>query len=251
MRQTALVRAQRIIVLIIVAALAGIALLAAPFPSLGLFTGGGAGGSLIPQGNWRVAAAKQVAIISGHAGNDSGAVCEDDAGNVSLTEAGVNAAVAQQAAERLRSAGAFVTLLEEFDPRLDGLQADLLLSIHADSCIEASGYKAASHALRTSAEDTRLVACIDQYYPAATALPHHPNTVTHNMTEYHAFGTIAPTTPAAILELGFLGGDRALLEGRSDLVAQGVADSLFCFLRGEDPNAPPTPAPALIPGEMP
>ncbi|MGL4648652.1 MAG: N-acetylmuramoyl-L-alanine amidase, partial [Caldilineaceae bacterium] len=213
-RQKALVRAQRIIVGIIVAALAGIALLAAPFPILGLFTGEGDAGSsaLFSQGQLRAAVGKQVAIISGHAGNDSGAVCEESDGTPTLTEASINAAVAAQAAERLRRAGAFVTILDEFDPRLESLRADLLISLHADSCIDASGYKAASHALRTSREDDRLVACIDQYYPAATALPHHPNTVTHNMTEYHAFGKIAPETPAAILELGFLGGDRLLLE---------------------------------------
>jgi N-acetylmuramoyl-L-alanine amidase len=247
-RQSALQRAQRIIVFIIVAALAGIALLAAPLPTL---FGGAAGpnagtsglGALLSQGEWRAAAGKDVALISGHAGNDSGAVCEDADGATTLTEAAVNAAVAERVAQQLRSAGATVTILDEFDPRLQNLRADLLLSIHADSCIEASGYKAASHALRDWPEDDRLVACLDREYPAITGLPHHPNTVTHNMTEYHAFKRISPLTPAAILELGFLGGDRALLEGRTDLAAAGVTESLLCFLRGEDPNAPPTPTP--------
>lgn len=246
MRETALVRAQRIIVFIVVAALVGIALLVAPFPSLGLFAGAGqtGGDGLFAQGQWRAAVGKQVAIVAGHAGNDSGAVCEDDAGNVLLTEAAVNAAVAEGAASILRRAGAFVAILDEFDPRLDGLRADLLISLHADSCIDASGYKAAASALRSNDEDTRLVACIDRDYPAATSLPHHRNTVTHNMTEYHAFGKIAPSTPAAILELGFLGGDGALLTQGAEAAAQGVAASLLCFLGGEEPNAPPTPAAA-------
>jgi N-acetylmuramoyl-L-alanine amidase len=236
-RKSALQRAQRIIVLIFVAALAGIALLAAPLPSLGLFRGEGA----LPQGGWRAAAGKQIALISGHAGNDSGAVCEEADGTVTLLEADVNAAVVQETANRLRSLGAFVTILDEFDPRLQGLRSDLLLSIHADSCVDASGYKAASHSIDATDDDRRLVACINRDYAAATGLPHHPNTVTHNMTEYHAFGKIAPSTPAAILELGFLGGDRDLLENHPDVAAQGVADGLLCFLRGEDPDAPPTP----------
>lgn len=243
-RQSALVRAQRIIVFIIVAALAGIALLALPFSGSSPFGGGaGSDGSawngIFAQGSLR-AANRQIALVSGHAGNDSGAVCEDAAGAVTLTEAAVNAAVVERTAATLRSAGASVTILDEFDPRLDGLQADLFLSIHADSCVDASGYKAASHALRSSLDDARLLACIDHYYHAATALPHHTNTVTHNMTEYHAFAKLAPETPAAILELGFLGGDRTLLETQPDRVAHGVAESLFCFLSGADPRVAPT-----------
>lgn len=102
--------------------------------------------------------------------------------------------------------------MQEYDARLEGLQADVLLSLHADSCIEASGYKAAvSEERTTTAGDNRLLQCIDRYYVGATGLPAHPNSVTHDMTQYHAFRRIAPTTPAAILELGFLGGDNALL----------------------------------------
>lgn len=244
-RQSALVRAQRIIVFIIVAALAGIALLAVPFfgGEASIAGDGSAWNGIFAQGSLR-AAGRQIALISGHAGNDSGAVCEDDAGVATLTEAAVNAAVVERTAETLRRNGASVTILDEFDDRLQGLEADLLLSIHADSCVDASGYKAASHALRSSPADERLLACIDHYYPAATALPHHTDTVTHNMTEYHAFAKIAPTTPAAILELGFLGGDRVLLETQPDLVAHGVAESIFCFLRDEDPRLAPTPIPA-------
>jgi N-acetylmuramoyl-L-alanine amidase len=186
---------------------------------------------LIPPGLVDAAFAKQVALISGHAGNDSGAVCTDDAGNVLVTEAQINADVSARVAQRLRRAGADVMLLEEFDPRLEGLQVDVMLSLHADSCIEASGYKAAAASNRALASvDARLVNCIDQAYPAVTGLPHHANTITHDMTNYHAFRTIDPQTPAAIIELGFLGGDQALLVNDPERVAQGVADSLLCFL---------------------
>ncbi|MCC6169956.1 MAG: N-acetylmuramoyl-L-alanine amidase [Caldilineaceae bacterium] len=188
---------------------------------------------------------RQVALISGHAGYDSGAVCTDAGDNVLLTEADVNAQVSRQAAELLRAAGADVEIFDEYDPRLENLQAEVLLSIHADSCIDASGYKAAYYTYSAIPQiEQRILDCIDLHYAAVTGLPPHPDTVTHNMTEYHAFRRIAPETPAAILELGFLGGDQALLTAQTERVARGVADSLLCFLR--DKTAAPT---VTAPGE--
>jgi N-acetylmuramoyl-L-alanine amidase len=188
----------------------------------------------IPQGLVGAAFARNVALISGHAGNDSGAVCTDEAGNVLVTEAEVNAAVAERVGQQLRRAGADVLILAEFDPRLAGLHADLLLSLHADSCIDASGYKAASSPLSpVRLSDDRLVQCIDRHYPAVTGLTYHANTVTHDMTNYHAFRTIDPQTPSAIIELGFLGGDQELLVNEQERVAQGVTDSILCFLEAE------------------
>jgi N-acetylmuramoyl-L-alanine amidase len=177
----------------------------------------------------------QVALISGHAGHDSGAVCTDASGAVLYTEAGINARVAELAAQRLRRFGYTVTILEEYDERLSGLRSDVLLSLHADSCVELSGYKAA-HRLSTPMPDVegRLLHCIDEHYAAATGLSVHPNTITHNMTGYHAFRRMHPDTPAAILELGFLGGDGALLTQEASRVAEGVAASLRCFLEGEE-----------------
>jgi N-acetylmuramoyl-L-alanine amidase len=155
-----------------------------------------------------------------------------------VTEAVINAEVGELAAGLLREAGADVVVLEEYDPRLDGLQADVLLSIHTDSCIEASGYKAAIYAQSHIPEtEQQILDCIDQHYAAVTGLTLHADTVTHNMTEYHAFRKIAPQTPAAILELGFMGGDQALLTQEPARVARGVADSLLCFL--EEPEETP------------
>jgi N-acetylmuramoyl-L-alanine amidase len=181
----------------------------------------------------------QVALISGHRGHDSGAICTDAAGNVTLTEADVNAAVAERAAELLRRAGTDVVILDEYDPQLTRLEVDALLSLHADSCIDASGYKAANYTFSAiPAVEAEFLACIDAHYPQVTGLVHHPNTVTHDMTEYHAFRKIAPTTPAAILELGFLGGDQELLTTNIDLAARGVVDSILCFLsRPTSPDA--------------
>ena len=77
---------------------------------------------------------------------------------------------------------------------------------------------------------------------AATGLTENVDTITENMTEYHAFRRIDPQTPAAILELGFLGGDNDLLANQQALLAKGVADGLLCFLDG-GPHPTPEPTP--------
>ncbi len=230
MRRNSLQRLQRIFLLILGIAILGIALIGGRIAGFGLPNLDGTPAQGFVPGLFN----KQIALISGHAGSDSGAVCEDETGRITLREVDVNARVAELAARRLRRAGADVMILEEYDPRLAGLRVDVLISLHADSCVEASGYKAANHVNSPIAvEEGRLLACIDQQYAAATGLAHHPTTVTHDMTEYHAFNRIAPDTPAIILEMGFLGGDRTLLEERPQFVAQGVADSVICFLGGE------------------
>jgi N-acetylmuramoyl-L-alanine amidase len=231
MRYQALHRLQRIIAIISFASLITIGLIVARVAGLNL----PGLNSLIPQGLVSAAFAKNVAIISGHAGNDSGAVCTDADNNTTVTEAEINADVAEHVSQRLRRAGADVLILEEYDPQLAGLQADVLLSLHADSCIDASGYKATRHPdSPIAAVEDRLVRCIDDVYANTTSLRRHADTITHDMTLYHAFRRIDPATPAAILEMGFIGGDQDLLVHRTDLVAKGVADSLLCFLESGD-----------------
>ena len=188
-------------------------------------------GALVDVGRF-LPAVPQVALISGHAGYDPGAVCSDSSGAAVLTEAEVNARVTELAARRLRRANVSVEILEEYDERLENLRATLLLSLHADSCVPLSGYKAAHRVNSSTPEaDAVLIACIDQHYAARTGLLVHPNTITHNMTSYHAFHRIHSDTPAAILEMGFLGGDQALLTGNIERVADGVAESILCFLK--------------------
>lgn len=238
MRDSTVRKIQRIILLIGFIALLGIGLVAARVAGYGLPGLDGAP----PQGVNRAIFNREVALISGHAGFDSGAVCEDERGQVSLTEAEINANVAKLTAKRLRKAGADVIILDEYDDRLEGLQVDLLVSLHADSCIDASGYKAAVDERRaTMAAETHLLNCIDKFYPANTSLAHHPNSVTHNMTQYHAFRRIASSTPAAILEMGFMGGDQQLLTRSPQFVAKGAADSILCFF---DPTFGDAPAKA-------
>ncbi|MBN1964896.1 MAG: N-acetylmuramoyl-L-alanine amidase, partial [Anaerolineae bacterium] len=195
---------------------------------------------------------RRVGIVSGHWGNnplfpgvdDPGAVCDDG-----LTEAEINRSVAQLVVQALSGRGYDVDLLDEWDPRLQGYEASALLSIHADSCYAfeqagATGFKVAPPASRATgrADDERLTGCLIQHYGEITGLPRHPS-ITRDMSEYHGFGEIAPLTPAAIIEIGFLYEDREILTTRPDLLAEGIVAGLLCFLE----NPLPTPLPPVTP----
>ena len=71
----------------------------------------------------------RIGIVSGHWGHDFGAVCDDG-----TTEQQVNLMIATLVQQKLSAYGYEVDLLQEFDPRLDGYKAAVLLSIHNDSC---------------------------------------------------------------------------------------------------------------------
>src|SRR5215216_20306 len=53
----------------------------------------------------------RVGIVAGHSGNDSGAVCYDGNGNVTLTEADVNLEIAALVEQQLKQKGFKVDLL--------------------------------------------------------------------------------------------------------------------------------------------
>ena len=174
--------------------------------------------------------AGHVGIVAGHAGYDPGAVCADG-----LTEAEVNLAIATIVVELLGEQGYQVDLLDEFDDRLPGYRADALVSIHADSCQVpgASGFKVAriTDSAIPEAED-RLVDCLYRQYEAITGLPRHPNSITDNMTNYHAFREIDSYTPGAIIETGFLLEDQPWIVRRPRLAAGGITAGVICFLKG-------------------
>jgi N-acetylmuramoyl-L-alanine amidase len=241
MRHDSVERVQRIFVWLFLLAVIGIGAIAARTTGVFSTEAQGLGRQGVVPSAWN----RQVALISGHAGNDSGAICEGADGQPTLREDEVNAGVARLVAERLRQAGADVAILQEYDPRLEELRVDVLLSLHADSCIDATGFKSSRYSASAIPDIAdRLVTCINLNYAAETGLTENINTITEDMTEYHAFRRIDPQTPAAILELGFLGGDNDLLANRQDLLAKGVADGLLCFLDG-GPHPTATPAPAL------
>jgi N-acetylmuramoyl-L-alanine amidase len=202
--------------------------------------------TLLPTETWQ----QRIGIVAGHRGYDPGAVCEDGTG---LTEAEVNYEIAQLVVQDLRARGYTVDLLDEFDDRLEGYQASLLVSIHADSCEYindfATGFKVttAESRMADSAQDRHLVQCMIDHYGAVTGLPLHPS-ITDDMTSYHGFDEVWPRTPAIIIEVGFMYMDRGLLEGQPNVVAQGIIDGVMCYL--ETPYATPTP-PFTLPTETP
>ena len=187
----------------------------------------------------------RIGIVSGHKGNDSGAVCADG-----LTEAEVVENIAVRITSNLQARGYSADLLTEFDPRMEGYIATGLISIHADSCDPinelATGFKIAGSAFTDS---SALSICIESAYRQATQLSYHANTITPHMTDYHVFHQIAPGVPAIILEVGFLNLDRELLVNQPDLVAGAITDGLSCFIDqaragvSAAGSAPPSPAP--------
>jgi len=185
----------------------------------------------------------RIGIVAGHWGNDPGAVCADG-----LSEESVNLKIATLVQALLIREGFDVDLLNEFDPRLTEYQALALISIHNDSCdfinAEATGFKVAAAASSLYPEkSTRLTSCLSQRYQAITGLSFHYNTVTKDMTEYHAFSEIHSNTTAAIIETGFLNLDREILTKHTDRVAEGIVAGILCYIRNEDIPRVPTLTP--------
>jgi N-acetylmuramoyl-L-alanine amidase len=173
----------------------------------------------------------KVGIVAGHWKNDVGAMCDDG-----LQEVTINLDVASRVVAILQTKGYEAELLAEFSDKLPGYEADAFVSIHTDACYlpEASGFKVA-HVVSSAIpeKEDRLVDCLVQEYGKATGLAFHANSITSDMTVYHAFEEIDPQTPAAIIELGFMGADRELLTGDTQELAQGVARGITCFLEGQ------------------
>lgn len=176
-----------------------------------------------------------VALLAGHSGGaDPGAICPDG-----LREVDVTTDVAQRTKTILEARGYRVDILAEFDARLNSAKRDyaprVFLALHADSCVKyASGYKVA-RATNSAApdEDDRLVRCITSEYFASTQLPFHSDSITTDMTHYHALNEIDPKSPGAIIELGFLGSEHELLKNHRPLLAEGVANGIDDFMLGQ------------------
>lgn len=168
----------------------------------------------------------RVALISGHKGSDSGAVCGDG-----LAEVDVNLNIAEKVAGALLAQGVHAEIMDEFDLRLSSYGGKAVISIHADSCEDlndlASGFKVAA----SNAPDSELLqSCIESAYQQATQLTYHANTITEHMTDYHAFRTLPPGVPAVIVETGFMNLDRTLLTSNADIPAAGLLSGIQCFL---------------------
>ena len=188
----------------------------------------------------------RIGIVAGHWGYDSGAVCVDGNGDVTLTEADLNLKIATLVQQKLTQAGYRVDLLQEFDSRLNGYTAVALVSIHNDSCTfvddNATGFKiSAAMDTRDVNRASRLTSCLRDRYERATALNFHPGSITSDMREYHAFTEIHDTTIAAIIETGFMNLDREILTQQPDLIAEGIVQGIECFINNEGVQATPVP----------
>jgi len=185
----------------------------------------------------------RVGIVAGHWGNDSGAVCSNG-----TTEAKVNLEIATRVKEVLSAQGYDVDLLKEFDSRLTGYQATVLVSIHADSCEyindQATGFKVAAAMSSTYPEKAaRLTNCLRTRYASVTGMSFHPGSVTSDMTSYHAFDEINNETTAAIIEVGFLNLDYQILTQHPEVISDGITQGILCFVRNEDISPENTPTP--------
>jgi len=175
-----------------------------------------------------------VGIVAGHWGNDSGAVCT----TTGVTEKDSNLQIAQLVVKKLRERGVWVDLLQEFDSRLNGFSADVLVSVHADSCDPidadppATGFKVArSQASQIPTITDKLVDCLRTEYQTATGLAFHENSITNDMTFYHSFNELDPNTPAVIVETGFLYLDYDMIVKQPELPAEGITNGILCFLK--------------------
>lgn len=171
----------------------------------------------------------RVGIVSGHWKYDGGAMCPDG-----TREVDINYQIAIEVVNLLKQKGYEVDLLAEFDPLLQGYEADALVSLHSDSCIPGlSGFKAArAWNSFIPEEEDRLLDCLYSEYERVTGLHPHQWTITPDMHGYHIFGEVAPETPAVIIEMGFMADDAELLRHRQDTVAQGIVAGIACFLEG-------------------
>lgn len=179
----------------------------------------------------------RIGIVAGHWKTDDGATCPDG-----LKEVDVNLVVAGRVQKILADMNFEVDLLEEYDERLEGYEARILISIHADTCtftdLGATGFKVApTRASERQEKANRLVDCINKNYNEITGLSFHSG-YTEDMSSYHAFDEIDPGVTAAIIETGFLNLDRQILTQDPDLVAQGIVNGILCYIYNEDASRP-------------
>ena len=151
----------------------------------------------------------------------------------------VNLDIAERTAAILRANGVEVDIIPSTLPI--EYKAHAFLSIHADGDEAGArrGFKLGRAAWSATPDaDDRLMAAITDTYGPATDLPIDPAGASRRMTAYYAFNSrrychaIAPGTPSAILEAGYLTSalDRQILLGNPDAAARGIAAGIMRFL---------------------
>lgn len=151
----------------------------------------------------------------------------------------VNLDIAERTAALLRASGVEVDVLPTTLPV--EYKAHAFLSIHADGDDSGArqGYKLGRAAWSATPEaDDRLMASIADTYAEMTHMPVDPVGASRRMTAYYAFNSrrychaIAPGTPSAIIEAGYLTSavDRQILVYDPDAAARGIAKGILRFL---------------------
>ena len=154
------------------------------------------------------------------------------------TEPEITLALARRTADLLRAQGLTVEVLPATVPT--GYTADLFISLHMDgnTSPQAHGFKVSTRwRSDVAALDAQLVAALTDRYAAVTGMPEDPS-VTRAMRGYYAYSTyhgqdyrLGTSTPAAILEMGFLTSptDRAMVLNNPSRVAQGIVAGINSF----------------------
>lgn len=166
--------------------------------------------------------------------------------NDGIDEWEVNYEVAIRAMDILEAEGVIVDLLTAIVPV--GYEADVFLSLHADGIepprnLSRHGWKIATPFLASPAS-VHFRDVLAEEYAAMVPLPEDADHINVGMTFYYSFNhyryqhAIAPTTPAAIIEMGYMThpDDKVLLLDQPDLLAQAIANGVLRYLRERDPT---------------
>jgi hypothetical protein len=154
-----------------------------------------------------------------------------------LTEAAVNLQIARRVVRQLQEAGVSAELLPATVP--PGYDADAFVAVHADDGggADPSGWKI-STPWRASRASRLLRDSIARAYAQASGLPEDRYGVSFNMRGYYGFSwyrfqhAVAPTTPAVIIETGFLtsAADRAVIVDDPERAARGISQGVIAYL---------------------
>ncbi len=144
--------------------------------------------------------------------------------------------IARLAAERLEALGYEVEVLPATVP--PGYRADLFIAIHADGFHSpaASGFSISPPRRDATGQGAAFAEVLAGEYREVTGLRHRQ--ATRRMAGYYAFNNrryrhaIDPSTPAVILEAGFLTSpsDQDLLIRDPDRAARGISQAVVRFL---------------------
>jgi N-acetylmuramoyl-L-alanine amidase len=154
----------------------------------------------------------------------------------SLQEVDVNLRIARSVAANLGRAGVVVDLLPATLP--PGYDADALLAIHADGGGQNErGFKV-SVPWRASAASRLLGDSIERAYGELSGIPADRYGVTYNMRGYYAFSwyrfehAAAPSTPAAIIETGYITSpaDRRVIVDDPETAARAITAGIIRYL---------------------